>query len=575
MSWLNPKTLMLIFGFATIGALAVFLILFEGSPAPLSASHAHAIPGSFILSCKKCHTKQGLMKGCLDCHEEIARQIDGEKGYHAYLLQKESYTCEQCHTEHHGEDFPLVSALAWQDQNTNTFDHPHTDFNLSGNHDKLGCDESHKKKLTKPFMLPDFPDQQRTSTMLGLEQDCISCHDDVHKSGDLTSDCTRCHDQNAFKPAPHFQHDKYYMLEGVHPTAACSACHQTEKAGLTVNEDLMPFGPVKGKACADCHESPHRFETTLRDCQSCHFAADEKWALGRRGIDPQLHATFGFALTPPHADRDCEKCHQPEFLYAERYPDPARLGYMRRPDQCRGCHADPHAGQFVEKHPACLECHRKDRFIPSEIGPGQHSKTYPLQGAHQAVACIQCHTVDPATEVRQFTVTPTACKDCHTDPHKEQFHASLLEGDCSACHLSDSSTFRIQTYQHRNQTAFFLGKDHQQAACQKCHTSENGAEVVVYQSAPTTCAECHSDVHRGQFLKNGTTECERCHGTTEKWTAKSFVHDRDARFSLAGAHAKVACAACHLPVQQPDGKPVVQYQPLTTRCEDCHGFITK
>ncbi len=37
--------------------------------------------------------------------------------------------------------------------------------------------------------------------------------------------CDACHDQQAFKPAPHFRHDTYYVLAGAHLEAACSACH--------------------------------------------------------------------------------------------------------------------------------------------------------------------------------------------------------------------------------------------------------------------------------------------------------------------------------------------------------------
>ena len=514
MKWLNPMLAMLLFGMVAIGGLAVYLMLFQGSPGPLAAPHAEAIHGSSIRSCKQCHTEQGLTAGCLHCHVEIAEQLDRAVGYHAYLLKGKPVTCEQCHPDHNGADFQLAGPVAWNGLDRENFSHPHVDFTLAGSHDGLACEKCHVEK--------------EPPTFLGLEQGCASCHKDVHGSGGATRTCSKCHDQNQFKPAAFFNHDEYYLLKGAHSTAACADCHQQSETG---------FGPVKGKACIDCHESPHRFKVIpQQDCKTCHFAEDESWGLGRRGIDPSLHATFGFPLESPHADRSCGSCHKPDLPYSERYLNPEQSGYLRQPDQCRGCHADPHAGQFIEKHPACRDCHRQDGFIPSLIGPGRHSETYPLQGAHQAVSCVQCHEVD-ASGVRQFTSTPTACKDCHADPHEGKFQDS-----CTACHLSDASTFRIKNYPHQNQLA---------------------------------CSACHSDVHRGQFLRSGITECKRCHGSTEKWSAGNFVHDRDARFALAGAHAKVACTACHSPVPQPDGKTVVQYQPLTTRCEDCHGFISK
>ncbi len=565
-----------------IAALATFLTLYQSSPGPLSAPHAKAISGTFIKSCSKCHTKQGLTHGCLDCHEEIARQLDEDLGYHAYLFKAGSDTCQQCHPEHHGKDFPLVSEVAWPEQGTNTFNHPHVEFKLKGKHETLGCEKCHATKLKEPFALTNFPKQKRTSTMLGLEQDCISCHEDIHKSGDLTRDCTQCHNQDAFKPAPYFDHDKYYVREGVHARIACSACHQVTDAQRPVadlsGDGAFAFGPVKGKACSDCHETPHRFEVIpMNDCLQCHQAADEKWVAGQRGVNAVEHARYGFALDGAHVNVKCASCHAPELPYALRYPDPSGPDYLRRPDQCRGCHQDPHGGQFLDRHPSCLTCHQKDRFKPSILGPSKHSKTYPLLGGHQAAACIQCHRVDSVSGVRQFTSTPTECKACHTDPHGEQFREQLQQGDCTACHLSDFSTFKISPYTHKTKEAFFAGEGHSKAACQRCHTAQADVDrpdrlVVQYRGVPSECAACHQDVHRGQFLRNGQTDCERCHDSTLKWSANRFSHEQDSTFSLGKSHLKVACAACHLSVPQPDGQSVVQYRPLNTRCEDCHEF---
>jgi len=52
--------------------------------------------------------------------------------------------------------------------------------------------------------------------------------------------------------------------------------------------------------------------------------------------------------------------------------------------------------------------------------------------------------------------------------------------------------------------------------------------------------------------------------------ARRFDHNRDAAFSLKGAHANVPCARCHRSVAGPSGKPVVIYRPVPTACEACH-----
>jgi len=561
---------MWVFGLLTIGGLAVFLSLYQGSPGPLAEPHAKAIPGNFIWSCNQCHADEGLEAGCLGCHAEIARQYEQDTGYHAFLKRDAAFGCEQCHPDHQGSDFPLVSKVSWQGTERDDFKHAHVDFKLEGKHDELTCEKCHVEKRSAPFALPDFPDHHRPVSMLGLEQDCISCHEDVHKSGEKTRNCTQCHNQDAFKPAPFFDHSKYFVLEGPHARAACASCHQQ-----SVDAPPGKFGPVKGKACADCHETPHRFETSLQgDCLSCHLAVDGQWSMGRRGVDAEVHIQFGFMLEGAHASVACSKCHDPEKEYAERYPNPASADYARHENQCIGCHADPHKGQFgSERYPTCASCHTVDRFMPSTLGPSEHPRSYPLLGGHRAVACNQCHQIDPQTEMRQFSDTPTACKACHADPHGGQFDSRVEQNDCTACHLKDFSSFRVPTYNHQNARAFFLGKGHAQAACAKCHAGPvDDAGVLRFDYTPTDCASCHRDVHRGQFARNGEVRCERCHASSERWSAEVFSHDEDARFSLAGAHAKVECKACHFPIPQPDGKAVVQYRPLTTRCEDCHGF---
>ncbi len=64
-------------------------------------------------------------------------------------------------------------------------------------------------------------------------------------------------------------------------------------------------------------------------------------------------------------------------------------------------------------------------------------------------------------------------------------------------------------------------------------------------------------------------DCARCHDTVD-WLAEKFDHDRDSRFSLAGAHAKVACRACH---KAPAGEPLTVFRPLATECVACHAVV--
>lgn len=654
----NPKA-PLVFGMAMTGFLAVYLTLRHPTPGTLAAPHAEAIGGgkADLPTCTVCHADEGLAQGCLDCHVEIAAQIGSNEGYHAFVLRGKEVTCAECHSDHFGREFPLVSGLSWGVNDPNLFDHPHVQFTLEGAHEGLACEACHRR--SEAFTLPGFPSQPRRFSYLGLTQDCADCHEDVH-AGALARSCERCHSQEAFRPAVQFDHDDYYRLEGAHARATCTACHPPaiRESGLEspvadVNDMRVVFDRVKGTACADCHESPHRTPWS-GDCTTCHLAADETWAKGSRGIQPPVHALTGFPLDEAHAAVACAKCHASELSYGRRYPDPSGPGYRRHsqmcegchedphgglflgrysacidchapgrfrpaqfdvarhadiypliglhataecvachpvdpnggvrrfasePRQCDACHADPHEGQFRSRHAQCTDCHDQERFLPAQYDAARHEALYPLTGAHAAVPCIRCHIQVGDAPVRRFVSTPRRCKDCHTDEHAGQFEREMAEGDCTICHRQDAATFGIQPYDHVRQAGYPLSGAHGKAKCADCHRvqevgSPSGSvrRTRTYRGTPAACDACHADLHRGQFVEDERQDCERCHGSTENWTANRFDHDRVARFKLEGAHADLACSACHPSVRQPDGQDVIQYRPLPRRCEDCHGF---
>lgn len=80
------------------------------------------------------------------------------------------------------------------------------------------------------------------------------------------------------------------------------------------------------------------------------------------------------------------------------------------------------------------------------------------------------------------------------------------------------------------------------------------------------CRTCHRDPHGGQLAR--ADGCAGCHGL-ESFRKVRFDHARDARFPLAGKHARAACASCH----RPDGAGVVRYRPLPLACAGCHADV--
>ncbi|MHC4932150.1 MAG: hypothetical protein ACYTGV_08180, partial [Planctomycetota bacterium] len=416
----------LVVGTLSILALVGVVTFEDPSPGELSRPHAGLRILDSLSGCETCHAKDGLTAGCLSCHGEIRVQRETRTGYHGRI----SEACASCHPEHNGTDFGLAEAVAWGETGPARFDHSHVEFSLAGKHDALRCEACHRGPQVAPFALAGFPDRKRTQTYLGLTQECAHCHTDVHGGG-LFLGCEECHDQSAFRPASHFDHDRHFVLKGPHREAECSGCHRMAEASV--------FHEVSGRTCRECHETPHR-SGWEESCDSCHGAEDQTWHAAAAAFTPKRHAETGFHLLAPHDRLDCAKCHAMAgtLPYAERFPVPDRAGRPRAEDHCGGCHRDVHSGQFQSKHASCLDCHRRESFEPHLFGLAEHD-AFDLVEAHARAQCNACHRLDPGTAVRRFVGTERSCKGCHEDIHGGQFETLSEDGDCRLCH--DQSSF--------------------------------------------------------------------------------------------------------------------------------------
>jgi hypothetical protein len=184
------------------------------------------------------------------------------------------------------------------------------------------------------------------------------------------------------------------------------------------------------------------------------------------------------------------------------------------------------------------------------------------------------------------TLQGAACADCHVDPHGGRYNrggALPVEGDCATCHSATSFRPSLVDGTRHDRFTFRLEGAHRAVACVSCHEELRASKatstlvssargVMRFPAATTatrTCATCHENPHGNQFAGRKKATCESCHGVDVFAPARLFDHERDASFSLRGAHAKVACASCHAPTSVA-GKPMTVYRPLSGRCEDCH-----
>ncbi len=526
---------------ATLLALAVLGLSVElaresPGPGPLAAAHARLPELGGLAGCQRCHTPTGLADGCGGCHVAIAAQLESATGWHGARLADGVRDCDRCHGEHWGAEFPLVNALSWGGTPPDFASaHRHVAFALAGAHAALDCADCHERRAATSF--------------LGLAQECATCHADPHGSA-MSDDCASCHAQEAFVPAARFEHSRRFPLLGPHAEAGCGDCHPRGAE--------LDFASVRGTRCADCHASPHLASLPGR-CDDCHFPIDGDWSAAAPRFGTAAHAATGFPLTAPHVNLACASCHTGAELpaaFAARFPG-------RAAGDCSACHRSPHGGQFGAREADCAACHDSS-FSASRIDPANHVP--PLTGAHVASACSGCHrrtdaavsAAAGATTAVRFVGTPSACVDCHGDPHGGQFRAT--DPSCSSCH--DTGCFQPSRYDFAARHPPLVGA-HARATCRDCHLAPSAEEPVRWVGTPTECADCHVDPHAGQF-RPGPGGCADCH--TEERFAPSRLTATRHQPPLDGAHLAVACNRCHLP----DANEVRRFAATPQTCKSCH-----
>ena len=175
------------------------------SPGDLSNAHADM---EGIMNCTKCHVLGGEVSNekCLDCHLELKTRIDQKKGYHVSDEVKNK-DCTTCHSDHHGRNFEMVRF------NEDGFRHQLTGYELTGQHNRIDCRDCHRADLIDNNEL-----KKNKNTFLGLDQECLSCHEDTHQKT-LSQDCASCHRAAEWGVATWLGLGISLNPSGKHPTA--------------------------------------------------------------------------------------------------------------------------------------------------------------------------------------------------------------------------------------------------------------------------------------------------------------------------------------------------------------------
>ncbi len=524
--------------FAGIGLiLFAFMVQLSGqiSPGDLSEPHAH-LKG--LSNCTKCHTlgEKVSNEKCLDCHLNIGIRIAESRGYHSSSKVK-GKSCTECHSDHHGRNFQMIRF------NTDQFDHTVTGYTLNGAHAETTCRTCHKvENITDPKV------KSKTSTYLGLDQKCLSCHTDYHQ-GTLSQDCASCHDTKKFRPAPKFDHKTArFPLRGKHASVDCLLCHKKsiQNGNLTQKFKGLSYGK-----CTSCHKDVHANKFG-QNCTQCHSELSFHQVKGMKNFN---HSRTNYPLEGKHKTVACASCH--------------KSGYSKelRHTRCIDCHQDYHKKQFAVqgRSPDCSECHSILGFDRSSYTLEKHNDSqFKLTGAHLATPCFACHKKSNSWSFRQIG---EKCVDCHKDIHEPAIDKKYYpEAACKTCH--SSNRWNEILFDH-SKTGYELEGAHQRQLCRACHFKPVGQEKFEQQFSqlPSGCTECHNDPHQNQFEKSTGKSCLKCHDYFD-WKAGLFDHNQSA-FPLDGKHKNVACNKCHPSVVTAE-HTYTRYKLKSYTCEACH-----
>lgn len=464
------------------------------SPGRLSAQGKDGISidgyfshAEFERYCSRCHAplETTMDALCLECHVNVADQIESGTGSHGPIEQVS--LCMDCHADHKGADFNMLSTAF------DKYDHSSAGFSLVWHQldydaHLIDCYDCHQVK-----------DNFETSL-----DSCVDCHDAhapdfiIDHMEDFGSNCLDCHD--GLDRMTDFDHaSTSFPLEGQHSELSCAACHSNEKMNVYLS---MPGGSSFGdrppdvfqgtpRECSLCHAEPDLHAGLFSDdCAECHGTSGWKPAfLDGTAFDHDQGTRFSLVLHSADYDGgsiSCAGCHQESFNDADT-------------QLCVACHTrgeqvvgfmDQHVAQFGY---GCLDCHDGiDRMSDFD-----HAQVFLLDGAHSSVECVSCH-LD-----YQFAGISSECVDCHAEP---EIHLGFFGVSCQNCH---STTAWVPASLRFHDFPLDHGGEGQ-VPCETCHDQT----YLEY-----TCYGCHehepADIQE-EHLEEGISigelkDCVECH----------------------------------------------------------------
>lgn len=328
----------------------------------------------------------------------------------------------------------------------------------------------------------------------------------------------------------------------------CLNCHIEIKKLIDEKRGYHSSSDVTGKNCFNCHSDHHGRNFRIINFNPKKFNHDKTI----------------FSLLGKHATIDCFDCHKTGFIRDNKIRK-VKETFLGMVTACIACHEDYHQGTLS---PLCGNCHGEDKFKPA-VKFNHDKAKYVLTGAHIKVDCIKCHITENRNgkKYQKFKeVSFNTCESCHKDIHNGKFG-----NNCVSCHITESwNTIKnTKEFDHSKTNYPLLGK-HNQVKCEACH---KGVKESKLKPKYERCIDCHTDYHKGEFVKEGNLiDCKECH-VVEGMEISSYtieLHNKS-KFPLKGSHLAVPCQGCHY---SSDNKPNKwKFKIDCNYCISCHKNI--
>ncbi|MBK8988675.1 MAG: hypothetical protein IPM39_21825 [Chloroflexi bacterium] len=200
--------------------------------------------------------------------------------------------------------------------------------------------------------------------------------------------------------------------------------------------------------------------------------------------------------------------------------------------------------------------------------------------------CTHCH--GPI-----HCIIDNRCQNCHVDVAEQRAAAFGLHGllpvtsDCQSCHTEHKgrdakiTVFAFNNVDHTLLADFSLdqhhtGYDGQPLNCESCHhLGQFGQEAIDC----VTCHTNHAPDYMAQHQERYGDGCVACHDGHDRLA--NFDHNQ--HFVLVGAHAAVACEACHANQTYANtpsacaachAEPELHIGQFGLECQRCHDAVT-